>query len=844
MSFPEVDGLKTLGVIGWGESGQVFAAHDKEGRLVTLKVFESLAINRNLLSKAVDRLKDGSWPEGVAELVWSDFGGRPAYWVAPFYGVQIGEGDSAKWLPRSLQHQLDYEPGEENWHLVKEIAAALGGMHGRRVAHGNLKPGNVFLSAEGKVKLMDWTLGNMPGISSFDFTDALLYQAPEQLLDPLGFYDEAGYGWDVFAFGVLGYRLLTGEFPRCHEIFTTVIPEQGQTRREEISADASKVAESLLGEPAIKWPSDPVSPFEEGFRALLERCMHLRAADRPTSMVEVVKEFAEIEYEVEAKQTRERLVSQRARTVWSRRWIIGYAGLVTVVVLMFFLFWRQTTATLNLKRVERRAEKAGLLTDAVQAREARDLAVSEKLGAEEKMEREYNLGITRLKASRLVGDKLFDWAMKKGYRRLPALDDRELRLQQLESYYEDFLAKNSALEELSEEMARVRLQLAEISLSAGDAEQAELRLELALKEWSPEESDREMRLRLGRNRLLLALLKQERGAQNMGEAFQQARVALEAVGDAENPRLMQLLAILDFNEAKLLASEKQDTKALEQLLRATRVLNELSDLRPDAAVLRSELAECYLSSARILEGMGNLGDAREVRALAAKEMESLLSGDPGNSEIQLELAGAYGAMAEASLLSGDIVAVKSLSSDAMKLLNEVLQKQPESRIAKIRKAAQMGLQAGLLRDQGKADEALAMFEQGIAMLEREESGAMVDYRLALLRWQKGRMLGFSGEKAQEISLLEKANDSLRELEGRNDVVGLWRDALPRSRAYLLGDYAHALELAKQEEKSTEIYREATGLWEKLLKSRPNSEEYRSALEWTRERAEGGIKRVD
>jgi tetratricopeptide (TPR) repeat protein len=555
-------------------------------------------------------------------------------------------------------------------------------------------------------------------------------------------------------------------------------------------------------------------------------------------MLEVVKGFSEIETKVTAKQTLDRLLKQRAQTIWSRRWIIGYAAVATMVGLLFLMFWQQTENTLANERVERVVERTSLVSDAVMAREIRDLAITEKKAAEDTMEREYDLGIARLKASRLVGDKLFDWAMKKGYRSLPALDDRELRLQQLETYYEEFLAKNAGMEELTEEMARTRLQLAEISLAAGEAEKAESRLELALAEWNPAENDSEMQLRLGRDRLLLALLKQERGAENLGEVFQQAREALEAVGDTQDLRLRQLLAILDFNEAKLLASEEQDAKALEQLLRATRILNELADLRPDAAVLRSELAECYLSSARILEGMGNLGDAREVRALAAKEMEKLLSEDPGNSELQLELAGAYGAMAEASLLSGDIESVKSLSADAMKLLNEVLQKQPESRIAKIRKAAQMGLQAGLLRDQGKPEEALAMFEQGIAMLEREKSGPMVDYRLALLRWQKGRMLGFSGEKEQELTLLSQANESLRKLQDGDDAMGLWRDALPRSRAYLLGDYAHALELAKDKKKSKEIYREAAGLWEKLLDSRPESEEYRSALEWTLERSKG------
>ena len=838
MSLPEVEGLKTLGVIGWGECGQVYAACDGQGNLKTVKVFESLAINRNILSKSVARLREGGWPEGVAELESSAMSARPAYWVAPFFGEQEGEGESAKWHPRSLQHELDFKYGESRWEMVKELAGALGGMHARRVAHGNLKPGNVFFTAQGELRLVDWALGNMPGISSINYTDALLYQSPEQLNDPSGLHDEAGYGWDVFAFGVLSYRLLTGSFPRCTETFSSVIPIPGETRRDEIRADASRVAESLLGRPEVSWPEPAESPLGQRQRDLLERCLRLDPKDRPVSMVEVVKEFAEIEVAVAAAQTHERLLKRHARTIWSRRLIVTYAAVASVVCLLFLKYWLESEKIIAAERAQRAVERTSMVGAAVEARAVRDQALAEKQVAEDRMEREHDLGIKRLKASRMVGDKLFDWAMKKGYRRLPALDDRELRLEQLEAYYEEFLAENGDLEGLSKELARVRLQLAEISLAAGEAEKAESRLEVALADWHAHGNDREMQLRLGRDRLLLALLKQERGAENPGLAFQQAREALEAVDDVDHLRLRQLLAILDFNEARLLASEGQDAKALEQLLRATRVLNELADIRPDAAVLRSELAECYLSSARILEGMGSLGDAREVRALAAEEMKKLLAEDPGNAKLQLELAGAYAAMAEASLLSGDIEALKQLSGDALDLLNEVLKKEPESKTAKVRKSAQMGLQAGLLRDQGKAEEALELFEDGIALLEREVSDPMVEYRLALLRWQKARMLGFAGKKEQELSLLEQANESLRLLQGSAGSLELWKDALPRSRAYLLGDLAHALELANDKEKSKETYREATGLWKKLLESRPESEEYRSALEWTMQRADG------
>jgi hypothetical protein len=115
---------------------------------------------------------------------------------------------------------------------------------------------------------------------------------------------------------------------------------------------------------------------------------------------------------------------------------------------------------------------------------------------------------------------------------------------------------------------------------------------------------------------------------------------------------------------------------------------------------------------------------------------------------------------------------------------------------------------------------------------------MVAYRLALLWWQKGGMLGFSGKKDEEISLLGKARETLRGIEGRGAESGVPAEELQRSSAYLLGDYAHALQLADKTKEAKEIFREAITTWEGLAKSRPQSEEYQEGLEWIRQRAKG------
>ncbi len=842
MKLPEMNGLEVLGLVGKGECGRVFAARDNEGRVWAVKVFEGMAVNRGLISRMVARLETGGWPAGVAEIESADFEGRPACWVLPMYGEQECEGENSKWHPASLQYRLGEHPGENTWSLVKEIGNALAGMHARRVAHGNLKPGNVFFADDGSVRLTDWTVGNMPGITHIEFTDALLYQSPEQLLDPTGYFEEEGYGWDVFAFGVLTYRLLTGQFPRCDELFSSVVPEHGESRKEGVHADAEKMAKVLMKFEDVSWGSEPGNGLEVKYREWIIRCLYLDPAKRPATMLEVMAGFSIAELEASGDLEREKLLDQRRHSEQHGRKVMFYAGMVTAACFVVGGLWYLTRQQLQVEQGERVREKSFLENKVNKAAVERATAISEKEAAQQEMEYQRDLGLARLEASRLIGDRLFDWAMEKGHRDLPALDGRELRLKRLERFFEDFLTRTGDIEKLDDERASVRLQLAEVSLAAGDADAAEKRLIEAIAGLTGVAMDGDMKLRLGKNALLLALLKQEKGKEDAGQAFVAARAALEGVpqADVDSQRLRQLVATLDFHEAKLLATTGDEEKALSQLMRATKDLNALADSRPDAAVLRSSLAACYLSSATILEGIGQIGDAREVRLLAAAEMVRLLKENPGDIEMRLELAGCYGAIAEAAVLAGDVGSAETVSNEAMKLLEEILRKRPDSTVAATRKAAQLGLRAGLLRDAGKSKEAIEVFEEGIKLLERQGAvrDGMVEYRLALLWWQKGGMLGFSGKKDEELALLAKARGALRGLEERGAESGVPAEELQRSSAYLLGDYAHALEHADQSKQSKEIFREAISIWESLAKSRPQSEEYQEGLEWIRQRVKG------
>ncbi len=838
METPSVEGLKVLGLLDYGGSGRVFRAEDENGKAQALKLFDDLAICRPLLRKMTQRLNAGGWPEGVLPVLSAEFGRSPAYRVSPLVADAAEDGS---WVPRSLQHRLADHPGMESWKVVRSLARALSGMHRRQVPHGNLKPGNVLFDEEGEVLVTDWALGNMPDVHVFHFTDALLYQPPEQLMDPSGYLEEAGYRWDVFSFGVLAFRILTGRFPRCQETFSCVAPPAGVTRCDGLKADPEKIARNLEARPEVRWPDDADGPLEQGLREWIGRCLCIDPLQRPSSMMEVAAGFEAVEKEVAAEKERRFIIDQQQRAERRVSKSLFALGAVAAVAVVFAGLWQLAGSQLASERAQRREERATMKAAADKTQTEAERAETRAILAEQRLSYERELGLARLEASRLLGDRLFTWAMEKGHRRLPPLDGRELRLKRLERYFEDFLTRTAKINELADERARVRLQLSEISLAAGDAPGATRRLAEALEAWSSLPMDADLKFRVATNSLLLALLRQSNSDPDTEAAFAAARKAFEGVprSDVDADRMDQLLAILDFHEAKLLAATGEDTKALEQLMRATQTLNRISDQRPDAAILRSELAACYLSSATILEGIGSLGDAREVRMLAAAELTKLLKQKPDELEVQLDLAGCYGAMAEAALLSGDIPGAESFSAQALKLLDAYLITRPEDAGALARKAAQLGLRAGIQRDRGQAVEALKGFDDGIRMLEAIRASApdnaLVSYRLALLWWQKGRMLGMGGKREEEITLLAKARVLLGELEAAPAASGPRPEQLQRSGAYLLGDLGHALQLAERKEQAARAFGEAVTLWESLLRTRPRSEEYSEGLNWARQR---------
>mgnify|MGYP001032843376 CR=1 FL=1 len=107
-------------------------------------------------------------------------------------------------------------PAREAAELVGDLARAMDYAHRNKVLHRDLKPNNVLLAADGRVKVADFGLARLTDDPATRLTpdDAVLgtpaYMAPEQAA---GRMDEVGVRTDVYALGAILFETLTGSPP-------------------------------------------------------------------------------------------------------------------------------------------------------------------------------------------------------------------------------------------------------------------------------------------------------------------------------------------------------------------------------------------------------------------------------------------------------------------------------------------------------------------------------------------------------------------------------------------------------------------------------------------------------
>ena len=262
--------------------------------------------------------------------------------IAGIYGLERADGTRFLVLEyvegETLQARLSKGalPLEDALTLCRQIAEGLEAAHEKGVIHRDLKPANVMITAEEKVKILDFGLAkaladetqSVDPADSPTITAAMTrpgvvlgtaaYMSPEQAKGKS--VDKRA---DIWAFGCILYECLTGK-----RVF------EGETVTETLAA-------IIRGEP--DWDKLP-DATPQNIRFVLRRCLEKEKNRR-------FRDAADVQIEIEeAREFGETTTPAKRHYIWLA-WGIAIISLISVLVLSIFYF-QQTPVEVPTMRLQ------------------------------------------------------------------------------------------------------------------------------------------------------------------------------------------------------------------------------------------------------------------------------------------------------------------------------------------------------------------------------------------------------------------------------------------------------------------------------------------------------------
>jgi serine/threonine protein kinase/Tol biopolymer transport system component len=205
-----------LSPIGAGGMGEVYCARDTRlDREVAIKVLPaSFANDGDRLRRFKQEALATSALNHPNILTIHDIGD---YEGAPFIVAELLEGEE-------LREQLNEGalPVRRSIEYARQIADGLAAAHEKGIVHRDLKPENLFVTTDGRVKILDFGLAKLkpPQVGAVD-TDAPTQKKstdPGTVLGTVGYMSpeqvrgqEADHRSDIFSFGMILYEMLSGK---------------------------------------------------------------------------------------------------------------------------------------------------------------------------------------------------------------------------------------------------------------------------------------------------------------------------------------------------------------------------------------------------------------------------------------------------------------------------------------------------------------------------------------------------------------------------------------------------------------------------------------------------------
>ena len=255
--------------IGHGAMGRVFMARDRKiGRRVAIKLLPTGVRQTDQFRRFEQEARAAGALNHPNIVVVHDVGSMGA---EPYIVSELLDGTT-------LRARMDGKPPPlaEALDFARQLAAGLCAAHDKGVLHRDLKPENLFITREGRLKILDFGIAKLisaevrEGAGTQTATGEVVgtvgYMSPEQLRG-----DHVDARTDIFSFGIIAYEMLAGFHPFQRK-------------------SAIETASTILRDEAPPLPS--ATPH--GLEQIVRRCLAKDANDRIQSARELEAELAQV----------------------------------------------------------------------------------------------------------------------------------------------------------------------------------------------------------------------------------------------------------------------------------------------------------------------------------------------------------------------------------------------------------------------------------------------------------------------------------------------------------------------------------------------------------------------
>jgi len=297
----EVGRYSIVEKIGSGGMGEIYLAEDPDlGRRVVLKFLPDRMLSDEHAKARFRREAQAAARLNHPNIVTIHEVGN--HRGSPYIAMEYIEGET---LDTKIK-RAPLDP-EETTAIVIQVAHGLLAAHELGVVHRDIKPGNICICRDGRVKILDFGLARVMDSEGLTESRIVLgtvgYNSPEQICG-----DQVDERSDIWSLGVLIYKMLTQKLPFVGDDAQTIMYSIAHSPPSDISE----------GRGDIPYP----------IQTLYRRCLEKNPSKRPQSMTEVL-DILGITSASPAYNPRS------GKTRWPRVPMLAFLGLILIIVFVW-----------------------------------------------------------------------------------------------------------------------------------------------------------------------------------------------------------------------------------------------------------------------------------------------------------------------------------------------------------------------------------------------------------------------------------------------------------------------------------------------------------------------------